>query len=276
MNKQSAPLDLFGGRASFFTEITAKKYAVYQLVKRDLAERYAGTYLGLFWVITQQVLMLAVMGFVLQVGFRVKPAGELPFLVWMIPAVVMWAFFFEAVTAASNSLVSYAYIVKKIQFKLSILPLVKVLSAGVIHGLFLAVGVAVLMLFGVRPSFAWLQTVYYFFACVCFVLGLGWLLSSVTVFFRDLSAGITIFLNMGMWATPIYWNLDMLPERLRFLAYLNPVCYLTEGYRNSLLYNMPFWNDPLWALYFWAVTLGLLFAGIFIFRKLKPHFADVL
>ena len=267
---------IIGSTTSFFSEIWDKKYAIYQLVKRDLLERYIGSYFGLVWVFIQQVLMVGVMWFVLQFGLRVKPAGNFPFLAWIVPAMAIWALFAEALNTSSNSLISYAYIIKKIQFKLSILPLIKVLSAAVIHFIFLAIVILVLVLFRIFPSFFWLQSIYYFFACICLVLGMGWLMSAVMVFFRDLSAGIGILLNVLIWITPIYWNMEILPPQFKILCYLNPVSYLTEGYRRSFLYKIPFWNDPLWALYFWFITLSFMALGIFVFRKLKPHFADVL
>jgi len=265
-----------GGAISFFSEIWDKKYAIYQLVRRDLTERYIGSYFGLVWVIIQQVIMVVVMWFVLQFGLRVQPAGNIPFLAWIVPAMAIWTLFSEALNTASNSLISYAYIVKKIQFKLSILPLIKVFSAAVIHCLFLVIVIMVLIILKVSPSFCWLQSIYYFFACICLVLGMGWLMSAIMVFFRDLAAGIGILLNILMWVTPIYWNMDILPPRFKILCYLNPVSYLTEGYRKSFLYKTPFWNDPLWTAYFWGITLCFMTAGILLFRKLKPHFADVL
>ncbi len=264
------------GAISFLSEIWGKKYAVYQLVKRDLKERYIGSYFGLAWALLQQTLLVAVMWFVLQFGLRVRPEGNVPFLAWIVPAMAVWVLFSEALNTAANSLISYSYIVKKIHFKLSILPLIKVLSAAVIHFIFLFLVVLVLLIFGIYPSLFWLQSAYYFFACICLVLGMSWLASAVMVFFRDLAAGIVILLNLLMWITPIYWNMEMIPPRFRILCYLNPVCYLTEGYRRSFLYNIPFWEDALWGFYFWGVTFCFMAAGIFVFRKLKPHFADIL
>ena len=266
----------FLGEFHFFSEIWEKRYAIYQLVRRDLTERYIGSYFGLGWVFIQQILMLGVMWFVLQVGLKVQPSGSIPFLAWIVPAAVIWAFFFEAVNTSSNAVLHYSYIVKKINFKLSVLPLVKVLSAAFIHFILLAVAVVVLILFKVYPSFFWIQSLYYFFACVCLALGIGWLMSAIMVFFRDLAAGIGILLGVLTWLTPIYWNMEMLPPQYKILCYLNPVSYLTEGYRRSFLYEIPFWKDPLWTLYFWSVTFSFMAAGTFVFRKLKPHFTDVL
>lgn len=264
------------GVISFFSEIWGKKYAVYQLVNRDLKERYIGSYFGLVWALLQQALLVTVMWFVLQFGLRVRPAGNVPFVAWIVPAMAVWVLFSEALNTGANSLISYSYIVKKIQFKLSILPLIKVLSAAVIHFIFLFLVILVLLISGISPSLFWMQSAYYFAACICLVLGMAWLASAVMVFFRDLAAGIVILLNLLMWMTPIYWNIEMIPPRFRIFCYLNPVCYLTEGYRRSFLYNIPFWEDVLWGFYFWGVTFCFMAAGIFVFRKLKPHFADIL
>ncbi len=267
---------IFPMALGIFSEWWGKKYVLYQLVRRDLADRHMGSFFGLFWIFFQQISMLGILWFVLHFGLRVRPAGNVPFLAWMLPPLVLWTFFFEAANTSSHAIVHYSDLVKKVPLELSMLPVVKVLSAAVIHFIFLAVAVPVLFFLGIRPSFFWFQSLYYFFACVCLVLGIGWLTSAVMVFFRDISAGLGIFLNLLMWLTPIYWNMELLEPRFKIFCYLNPVSYLTEGYRRSFLYQIPFWKEPLWTLYFWGITAIFLAAGIFMFKKLKLHFADVL
>ena len=100
--------------------------------------------------------------------------------------------------------------------------------------------------------------------------------SSVTVYMRDVSQLVGIFIQIGFWAIPIVWGPEVLSDKLRFIFQLNPVYYLVEGYRDSLYAHVPVWDKPLYTLYFWAVTGALFALGMYTFRKLKPYFADVL
>lgn len=103
--------------------------------------------------------------------------------------------------------------------------------------------------------------------------------SSCSVF-RDLTQIISIVLQVGVWFTPIMWNIDNpafnIPGVIRKILMLNPMYYIVGGYRDSLVNKVWFWQRPTLTLYFWCFT-GLTFAfGVFIFKRLKVHFADVL
>ena len=111
-----------------------------------------------------------------------------------------------------------------------------------------------------------------------FVLGLVRITCAVVVFFRDLSQIIAIFLQVGVWMTPIMWNFEDLHIHgfLRMIFRLNPMYYIVEGYRGALIDGRWFWEDAGLTIYFWAVTLVLLFLGKRIFNRLRVHFADIL
>jgi teichoic acid transport system permease protein len=121
-----------------------------------------------------------------------------------------------------------------------------------------------------------IQILYYAFATTALAAALGSVTSSVVPFFRDLSQIVSIGLQFGMWLTPIMWDNSRLPENLRWILFLNPVTYLVEGYRDAVLRSTWFWQKPEQTLYFWSfVLIGGVFGGL-IFRRLRPHFADVL
>ena len=111
-------------------------------------------------------------------------------------------------------------------------------------------------------------------------LGLTYLTSAIVVFFRDLSQIINIFLQVLIWATPIMWNIDSMAERVPagLIAVLkaNPLYYIVSGYRGALIYKTGFWEMPGLTIYFWCWVVGIFLLGTFIFKRLKPHFADVL
>jgi lipopolysaccharide transport system permease protein/teichoic acid transport system permease protein len=76
--------------------------------------------------------------------------------------------------------------------------------------------------------------------------------------------------------TPIFWSIEGLPDRIAFMMKLNPLYYIATGYRESLIFNIPFWDHPLQTLYFWGLSFLIFFIGLFVFKRLKPHFADVI
>ena len=99
-----------------------------------------------------------------------------------------------------------------------------------------------------------------------------------SIFFRDLTQIISIFLQVGVWLTPIMWDINMLsshPWQIKLFK-LNPMYYVVTGYRDSMLGHIGIWNHASWTIYFWVVTILLFGLGSVIFKRLKPHFADVL
>jgi ABC-type polysaccharide/polyol phosphate export permease len=81
---------------------------------------------------------------------------------------------------------------------------------------------------------------------------------------------------MGFFLTPIIWNIDQIPEKYHIILKLNPAYYFVEGYRNSLIYKIPFWEMKFETIYFWLFTFIFMFLGMIVFKRTKPHFADVL
>jgi ABC-type polysaccharide/polyol phosphate export permease len=126
------------------------------------------------------------------------------------------------------------------------------------------------------PNWYHLQFFYYLFSDLMFLLGLTWLTSAVVIFFKDLNQIVQVAVQVGFWGTPIFWKTEHLAPKLQWVFKLNPAYYITEGYRYTFIYKVPFWEHWLWGLYFWVATLFLLGSGAFVFKKLKPHFADVI
>ena len=109
-----------------------------------------------------------------------------------------------------------------------------------------------------------------------FVMALTYLTSSVVVFFKDLNQIIGIILQVGIWATPIMWDASGISPKLDAVMKLNPVYYVVNGFRDSLLGKVWFWERPVWTVGFWAIVILLYIIGRKVFKKLQIHFADVL
>ena len=257
-------------------EIVRDSRMVYQLVRNDLKARYAGSAFGMAWAFVHPLVTMMVMWAVFQVGFRTSPVDDIEFILWYIAANVPWIFYSDGMNAASGCLYEYNYLVKKMRFRTELLPPVKVLSATCTHLFFIAFAFFMFEVYGYRPQLMWLQTIYYSFATLCLMMGLSWLVAAISVFFKDFAQMTTIVLNIQFWLTPILWGPSQMGERALAVFRLNPMYYITNGYRDSLIYGVPFWQRPGLTIYFWAFTIGFIVIGQVVFRRLKPHFADLI
>mgnify|MGYP000302271537 FL=1 len=257
-------------------DILINREMIFRLSKNDFMVKYAGSYFGIIWAFVQPMVTILLYWFVFQMGFRSGAVGETPFVLWLIAGMIPWFYFSDAISTGTNSLIEYSYLVKKVVFNISILPIVKVISALFVHLFFLIVMVLIFAVYGYVPDLYTIQIVYYLFCMFVFALGLAYIGSALIVFFRDLGQIINILLQIGMWMTPIMWQNTMLPKSWQPFLKLNPIYYIVSGYRDCLINKIPFWQHNTWTICFWLVTATLFLVGIRLFSKLKVHFADVL
>ena len=263
-----------------FEDIRAKRGILPGLALSDFKKRFAGSYFGVVWMFVQPVVTVLIFFFIFQLGMKsVPPVPDTPYVIWLIPGIVPWFFFQDALSGITNCMNEYSYLVKKVVFPVRLLPVIKVLSSLMVHGCFLVIMLAVFLISGAVPKVTWIQILYYSFGAAVLALGLGYITSAVNVFFRDMTQIVGIVLQFGMWLAPImYWD-GMFTESHPWMAplfKLNPFYYIVAGYRDSMLTGNFFWERPLNTLYFWAVTLLILYLGVKLFSKLRPHFSDVL
>lgn len=263
--------------------VIADRKLIARLSVNDFKTKFAGSYLGIVWAFIQPVITILVYWFVFEKGF--KPAAihnaagdQVPYVLWLIAGMVPWFFFSDALSGGTRALLDYSYLVKKVVFQIDALPIVKVISAVFVHLFFVAFAVFLYVLYGYVPDFYTLQIVYYSVGLLLFATGLVYLTSAVVVFFRDLNQVINIVLQVGVWVTPIMWDMEKMEIGTAFKAVLklNPLYYIVQGYRDALIGKTAFWEKPGQTAYFWAVTLACFWLGSYVFQKLRMHFADVL
>lgn len=274
-----AILSIYKKRATIYNlikELYRNKTLLWGLAKNDFKTRYAGSYLGVFWAFVQPIITVLIYWFVFQVGFKSAPMNDFPYVLWLISGIVPWFFFSEALMNSTNSLIEYSYLVKKVVFKISILPVVKIISALFVHAFFVAFTILVFILNGYMPTLHSIQIIYYSICALILALSLSYATSAMVLFFKDLGQIINIIMQIGIWMTPIMWSDTMIPASYRWILKINPMYYIVQGYRDVFINKAWLWERFNQTIYFWIVTLILFFIGIVIFKKLKPHFSDVL
>lgn len=260
----------------FLLDLIHNRHLLWDLTKKDLKQRYIGSYLGILWAFIQPTITVFIFWFVFQVGFKSMPVDNFPFVLWLVCGMFPWFFFSDALQAATNSIFSNSFLVKKVVFRVSLLPMIQILSALLVNLFFVAVLFLMFSLYGYMPSLYNLQVIYYMFGSICLLFGLSLVTSSLAVFMKDVSQIVSMFIQFGFWGTPIFWSLRMIPERYQWIFKLNPMYYIVEGYRSSFIYHKWFWELGYTNIGFWVFTIAIMLFGAFIFKKLRPHFADVL
>ena len=260
----------------FILDLWHNRYLLWDLTKKDLKQRYLGSYLGILWAFIQPTITVFIFWFVFQVGFKSMPVDNFPFILWLICGMFPWFFFSEAWSSATNSIVANSFLVKKVVFRVSLLPIIQIMSALLVNLFFIAVLFIMFAIYGHMPTIYNLQVIYYLFALICLTFGLSLITSSLIIFLKDVGQLVGMLLQFGFWGTPIFWSLKILPEQYQWILKINPMYYIVEGYRNSFIYHEWFWNLGWTNGSFWLITICIGLFGVFIFKKLRPHFADVL
>ena len=253
-----------------------KRRIIVDLAKADFKRRFVGSYFGIIWMFVQPIVTVFIYYCVFQLGFKSAPPVNAPYVLWLIPGIVPWFYFSEAVSSSTNSLYEYSYLVKKVVFKISILPVIKIVSSLFVHLIFVYIMVCVFLLYGYTPSVYWIQIIYYSAALSVLALGIGFLTSAIKVFFKDMGQIVDICIQFGMWIAPIMWHYSMAGPTLQKIIKLNPVYYIIEGYRDAFINKVWFWQHPGLTVYYWVITLLIFAFGFMTFRRLRPHFSDVL
>lgn len=264
-------------------EVAGNAKLVLALGKNDFRTKFAGSFFGTFWAFVQPIVTILVYWFVFQralnVGSQATKGGiAVPYVLWLLSGLVPWFFFSDSLSSGSNALIEYTYLVKKVVFQVSCLPVVKVISSLYVHLFFIAFTILMYGLYGMFPGWFCLQLFYYSAALLINVTALVYFTSSIVAFFRDMSQIVNIGLQVGVWFTPIMWNIDTMSVSGPLLVILkaNPLYYIVMGYRDSLINHVWFWQRPAITLYYWLFTIVLFLIGTHVFRRLQPHFADVL
>lgn len=248
---------------------------LFQLSKNDIKAKYSSSLLGILWAFAMPLVTILVFWYVFQMGFRNLPVDDVPYILWFSAAYIPWIFFVDMTTSGCNCLVEYSFLVKKIKFNIQYIPLVKMVSALFVHLFFVFFLFFMYFFYGNRFEVYNLQVFYYSFAVMAFGLGLVWLISAVNVFFKDLNSLYNLIVQIGFWVTPILWNeTTMQNETVRKVLAVNPMHYIVNGYRDSLLLKRWFWDNPVETIFFWIITILLWVIGRIVFKKLSPFFAD--
>ena len=252
-------------------------YLTGELVKREIKERYRGSILGVWWALITPMAMLLVFTFVFGEIFQAKWHGGgsvIEFGLNLYAGLIVFWFFAEVIGKAPALVYSQPNFVKKVIFPLEILPLVSIFSA--LFHFFINMGILCIAAFFLKGTLPLSIIVLPFapLACIPMLLGIAWMLSSIGVYIKDISAIVGVAMNMLMFLSPIFYPLEAVPEKFRWLFSLNPTSFIIEWVRGSVMGGI-FPNGIVLVIYV-GISLVIGMLGLKCFKALRGGFADVL
>ncbi|MBA3775417.1 MAG: ABC transporter permease [Betaproteobacteria bacterium] len=246
-------------------------------VKRDFVARYLGTQLGFFWAVAQPLAMVAI--YTLVFAEIMKPSlpghdAKFAYSIYLCAGIITWQLFSEILNRSVGIFVQNANLLKKVSLPKLALPVIVALSGltnfAIIFMLFLAFLVAI----GSSPGVSVLSVIPPLVIVVAFALGLGVLLGTINVFYRDVEQTAGLVLNFWFWLTPIVYPSRALPQTLATVLEWNPMWPLVSFMQAVFLgERIPAWSTLTYSA---AVALGLLALGLFAFRRLSGEIVDEL
>ncbi len=251
-----------------------------QLVRRELTQRYKGSYLGVLWSYVTPLAMLAiytlVFSVVLKVQWDVGPqdsaAGS--FALVLFAGLIPFTVFSDVVSQSPNLILAVPSYVKKVVFPLEVLPVVIVCAAIIQSLISVAIlVVAALAVTGSIPATIVLLPLAYL-PLVFLCLAAGWLLSALGVYLRDLRQAIPILVQVLLFLSCLFYPVSAVPQSLRFLLFLHPLTVILYSFRRAAVWGTSLEWVP-WAEWT-AITFALAIAGWALFIRIKPGFADAI
>lgn len=255
-----------------FRELAAYRDLFYFLVWRDIKVRYAQSVLGVGWAIIQPVFGMIVFTIIFGRLANMNSDG-VSYAIFSFTALVPWAYFSNAMTDSSSSLVINASMIQKIYFPRLIIPLTSILAKLVDFCIAFVLLLVLMPFFNVVPNWNVIFVPLLVLLMTLTAAGIGMWLTALAIQFRDVRYGLNFAVQLLMYASPVVYSVNLIPENLRIYYALNPLVGVIEGFRSSLLGTNPMpWNY----IGIGAVMAVLLFiTGAFYFRRMEKIFADV-
>lgn len=239
------------------------------LAKRDLKVKYAQTVLGLVWSFLQP--LTAVVVFTLFFSVLLQMETAYPYALFVLSGVLSWGIFNYIFSHGSTSLTGNQDLIRKLSFPKMVLPLSKVVVATVEFSITLLLMIPLFLWFGVPLSWNILAFPIIIFFIILFALGVALIMAAVTLRHRDLQHIIPFLVNFGIWFTPVFYPVSLIPEEYKNWIFINPMASLIGLFRWSLF------GDPISYFALSGIVIAVIFLviGVLYFRRVEAVISEI-
>jgi ABC-type polysaccharide/polyol phosphate export permease len=261
----------------FCRKLAFNRKLLMQLTRRDLTAAYSGSVVGNLWVIVDPLVYVLLTLVFFQFAIKGGDTGGVPYVAWVLPVIIFWTFVNTMLSSSVGSIREYGYLLRHRTFDMRLVSIIKLMSAGFVHMVLMAIVMLALFVFLRVPiTLRTLGMPYFFLSMCCLLLAMSWLLAALGTFWKDIRNLLSIFLQLEFWISPIFWEPERFPKPIAFIMYVNPFYYPIHGYRQSILAGD--FGSHLWIMtaYFWVMVAAMTYVASRIFNRLSRSFGDVI
>lgn len=245
----------------------------------DLKKTYSGAALGWAWAVIKPVVTIFVYWFAIAIGLRGGgDVNDMPYILWLIAGMVPWFYISDTLNGGADCIRRYSYLVTKMRYPVMTIPTFTNLSKLIVNVVLTLVSVIVFWASGYAPTVYLLQLpVYIFFM---YMLSNAWALFAgmVSAISKDFSNLVKAFNSAVFWLSGVIWNISNVADRkwLNAFMMINPVTFITNGFRNCFVNKVWFFDQPKRLLYFCVIYFAMAFMSLWAYKKLRKEIPDVL
>jgi len=237
----------------------------------DFKLRYQGSALGYLWSLVKPLLLFSILYLVFSIFLRFNVQH---YSLYLLLGIILWGYLAEGTTNSINNLVGKGGLISRVNFPRSIIVIASTMTSLLTLLLNLVVFAIFFIFSGVPISPAIFLFVLFLVELYFIVLGLGFLISSLNIKFRDLSHIWEVLLQVGFWATPIIYSVSMIPAKYHFWFFMNPMTRIIQYSRDVVIYGLVPDTKGILASIF--LTVIIFTVGYLVFKKREPYFAEEL
>lgn len=274
MSKSTATIVIESGKQdkNYWRDLFAYRELFYFLAWRDIKVRYKQTVLGISWALIRPLLTLVVFTIVFGKIANLASSG-IPYPLLVCAGILPWNYISTAFSEAGSSLVTNANLMTKVYFPRLIIPSSTVLVSLLDFLIALVLLFIIMAWYQFMPPLQIVLLPAFLFLAVILSSGAGFLVSALNVQYRDFRYVIPFAVQLGLYISPVGFATSVIPEKYKWIYYLNPVSGIIDGFRWCLLDQPLYINGLISSV---AVTALITFIGIRYFRKTEKKFADVI
>ena len=251
---------------------------IFKLAKADLVKTYRGAALGWSWAIIKPAVTIFVYWFAFSIGLRM--GGDVdgyPYFLWLISGLLPWFYMSEMITSGTDTIRKYSYLVTKMKFPVSTIPTFVSMSKFIVHFMLVIIVILIFIFMGYPPDIYLIQLPFYMLCMFIFFTIWSLFSSLLASMSKDFGNLVKSMVTAVFWLSGILWNPETITiSWLKKLLMLNPVTFITTGFRNCFINHVWFFEQPKRLLYFVIITAIMLVIAIWTYKRLRKEIPDVL
>lgn len=270
-------MKIFDTFSTILQEHASYAQQIKKLAKADLIRTYRGATLGWLWALIKPSFTIFIYWFVFAVGLRgSRDVAGFPFFFWLIAGMIPWFYMSDMLALGTRSIKKYSYLVTKMKFPISTIPTFVSLSNFIVHLALCLVMIGLFWLGGYPPDVYLLQLPFYLLGLFLFFTFLSLSTALLSAVSQDVSNLIRSLVIAIFWLSGVIWDISGVSGKLGLLFRINPVTYLSYGYRNIFIYKRWFFEQPFELAVFLLWIVGLALLGTVFYHKLRKEIPDIL